>query len=73
MTILDGSAICIICRETFEFGHHYEIHVSLCRTKRRNFVKMSPDLKRKAVEMVEGFMRVNLPGVLIEHTEDAII
>lgn len=69
MTTLDGVAVCVICRETFEFGHHYEFHVSMCRDRRRNYVKMDPKIKQQAVELVEGFMRSNLPGILVGYGE----
>lgn len=71
MTLSDGMAICIICRETFEFGHHYEFHVTMCRAKRRQYVKMDLEVKKQAVELVEGYLRLNLPGILVGFGETA--
>lgn len=69
MTMIDGIAVCVICRDTFELGHHYEFHVSVCRSQRRQYVKMHPEDKKRAIDMVEGYMREYLPGVLIGHGE----
>lgn len=67
--MIDGMAICVICRETFDFGHHYEFHVANCRSIRRPYTKMDPQIKKQAVDMVENYMRTNLPGILIGYGE----
>jgi len=71
MTMIDGLAVCVICRETFAFGQHYEYHFTACRQKRRTYVKMNPEEKKQAVELVESYMRSNLPGILLGHGEIA--
>lgn len=65
MNLINGIAVCFLCGEQFDLGHHYDYHMSQCLSKKRFYIQMPKAEKRRIVEQFEAAMAVYMPGVLI--------